>query len=132
MVTEMEKRYSENTNIAVREAQASIDNCNVDDNHSLNENGFFYGGKKMVIKEIGLIEEAHGHKGTVRIRPFNGNGEAIMNAKNLYLVDQNYKVDSKEIFEARKYRRGRVLIKFKGLKWRDEIENLINLKVAVA
>jgi ribosomal 30S subunit maturation factor RimM len=83
------------------------------------------------LKAIGLIEDIHGHKGTVRVKPLNDNNIDIMNLKNVVLIDRENNKTSAELYEVRKYRRGRFLVKFCGLKWRNEIESFRNFVMAV-
>jgi ribosomal 30S subunit maturation factor RimM len=83
------------------------------------------------LRPIGLIEEAHGHKGTVLVKPLNGSSEEIMKLKSTILVDKQNNRILRKIYEIRKYRKGRFLIKFCGLKWRTEIEGYKDFVLAV-
>ena len=63
--------------------------------------------KKMRgLKLVGLIEEAHGHRGAVKVKPVNGTGEKILDIKSVCLVDRQGGRIFREVYEVRKYRRG--------------------------
>ncbi len=82
------------------------------------------------LKLVGKIEKTHGHKGTVMVKPLKDGIDMIMDLKKVCLVNGNDKVVELKVYEVREYRRGRFLIKFKGLKWKNEIEDLKNLILA--
>ena len=56
----------------------------------------------------------------------------MMDLKNVVLIDEKNNRTLKEVYEVRKYRRGRFLIKFCGLKWRSDIEGYRNYMMAMA
>lgn len=84
------------------------------------------------LKIVGMIEGFHGHKGTVKVKPVDETEGDILNLKEVYVLDEENEVTTESIYETRKYRRGRVLIKFSGLKWRGDITALKNRALAVA
>jgi ribosomal 30S subunit maturation factor RimM len=108
---------------------------NYKESRSFNNEGTafsFNGGEQMnELKLIGVIEEPHGHKNAVKVKPVNGGIEDILNLKNVTLVDSRNNRISKEVYEVRKYRRGRFLVKFCGFKWRSEVEKYMNWVMAV-
>jgi hypothetical protein len=62
---------------------------------------------------IGIVECAHGHHGAVRVRPEDGVGEEVMDRlRRVCLVNGEGEKVFLEIYEVKKYRRGRYLIKF--------------------
>ncbi len=74
------------------------------------------------LKTIGVIEESHGHKGTLRVKVIGKINENIIeNLKEIYMVNKNGTEKMHEVFEIRKYRRGSLLLKLAGLKWRSEV-----------
>ena len=128
MVTEIKK---DNEYRATKEGAVSCVSYNNIENHSFG-NGFFIGGIKMDnLKMVGMIEEAHGHKGAVKVKSLCSESDEMLKSKNVYLVDGRNNAVAREIFEVKKYRRNRMLVKFKGLKGRSEIEGLSNLMLAV-
>lgn len=72
-----------------------------------------------------------GHKGAVKVKPLNGNGSRFPKLKDVYLIDKSGRRILLGIWEVRKYRRGRFLVKFKDLKWRNDIEGYKNFVMAV-
>ena len=54
-----------------------------------------------------------------------------MTLKDACVVDEEGTSTYLGILEVRKYRRGRYLVKFKGLKWRNKVEGLKDLFLAV-
>lgn len=83
------------------------------------------------LKTVGLIEDAHGHKGTVKVKPVKGAEKELADLKDVYLMDEDNNSTSEKVYEVRKYRRGRYLLKFCGLKWRKDIEEYKNFMLAV-
>jgi hypothetical protein len=132
MVTEI-MRVTETSKYCVN--CISINNTNTDiyinKSHS-ERNGFFIGkrgGNMEQLKLVGIIEKPHGHKGAVKVKPVNGMD--LKDLKNVHLIDKDNNFTIQEIFEVKKYRRGRYLLKFVGPKWRNEIEGLTNFALAI-
>lgn len=87
---------------------------------------------RILLKPIGTTEEPHGHKGAVKVRPLNSGSDSFADLKSAYLVDNKNNGIAKEIYEVKKYRRGRFLFKFKDLKWRSDVEGYRNFVIAVS
>lgn len=92
----------------------------------------FSGGKTPgKFKLLGVVEEPYGHKGTVWVRHVNGNSSEIEDLKSVVLLKNENEIIYQDVFEVRTYRKGRFLVRFCGLKWRNEIEGYKDFVLAV-
>jgi len=82
-------------------------------------------------KIVGKIEDVHGNKGAVRLKPFPGLTESLEDIESVVLTDGRRINIHQDIFEIRRYRRNTYLLKFKDLKWRGDVKNYVNFNVAV-
>ena len=83
-------------------------------------------------KKIAIIEKTHGHKGTLLVKPLVNKENFLNQIKNVVLIHSNNQNFLKEeIYEVKKYRRGKFLIKFRNLKWINQVEDFSNYVMAV-
>ena len=130
----MNKKFKSKTHLECKRNNSFIHNEENEDPSS-KKDGFFVlkqGGKKMqTLNPVGVIEDVHGHKGAVRVKPLSENPEKISQASSFFITNEDNTAQEHEIYEIRKYRRNTYLVKFKKLKWRKEVENLVNCMVTV-